>query len=61
MSLTESHIEEASLDRLKNSGDHIPDINPAKHIGLHDALLPKLISGEVRIGKAERLLTDMMK
>jgi type I restriction enzyme R subunit len=71
---TESVVEDAALDWLKATGwqiAHGPDITPDMPAAeqadygevvmsqrLRDALLPKLISGELRVKDAERFLRE---
>jgi len=58
---TESIIEQAALDWLKAIGWETvfgPDIAPDMLAVLRDTLLPKLISGELRVRDAERFLKE---
>lgn len=55
----ESVVESVALGWLKNLGctlRHNPDIAHGEIAALRDALLPKLISGELRVQDAQRFV-----
>lgn len=61
--LNESTVEEAALTWLKAIGwriAHGPDIAPDTLAALRDALLPKLISGELQVADAERIVGEVV-
>ena len=60
---TESLVEDAAFVWLESPGyavEHGPEIAPGEPTALRDTLLPELISGELRVKDAERVVKKVV-